>query len=74
MTAPPTWIGALSHRDPSVALALAALVQSAGPDGTVVLSDLVVAYRETYLRSAAESGTVVSLDLSGDELRGNLTS
>lgn len=68
-----TWMETLTGRDPSVPLALGALVGSAGDDGQVALSDLVLAYRDTYLRCAEQSGGMVSLDLSGEEVRGNLT-
>lgn len=70
----PDWLVQLSGRDPSVPLALAAITQSADANGTVSLADLVRVYRETYLRCCSESGIAVSLDLSGDEVRANLTS
>ena len=41
--------GSLAGRDPSLSLALAALVSRAAPDGTVRFGDLAMAYREDYL-------------------------
>jgi lipopolysaccharide export system ATP-binding protein len=70
----PAWYGTVAGRDPSVPLALAAIVTAADPSGEVVLADLVRVYRETFLRCCAESNIPVSLDLSGDEVRANLTS
>jgi lipopolysaccharide export system ATP-binding protein len=72
MTAP-AWTSAVVGRDPSLPLALAAIAIAADPAGQVVLNDLVRVYRETYLRCCSESGIAVSLDLSGDEVRANLT-
>jgi lipopolysaccharide export system ATP-binding protein len=63
----------VAGRDPSVPLALAAIVSAADAAGVVSLNDLVQAYRETYLRCCAESNIPVSLDISGDEVRANLT-
>jgi lipopolysaccharide export system ATP-binding protein len=68
------WQATVVARDPSVPLALAALAAAANPAGEVSLNDLVRVYRETYLRCCAESNIPVSLDLSGDEVRANLTS
>jgi lipopolysaccharide export system ATP-binding protein len=73
MTSPP-WYAAVAGRDPSVPLALAAIVSAADAAGVVSLNDLVQAYRETYLRCCTESNIPVSLDISGDEVRANLTS
>jgi lipopolysaccharide export system ATP-binding protein len=39
----------LAGRDPSLSLALAALLGRAGPDGSAAFGDLAVAYREDYL-------------------------
>jgi lipopolysaccharide export system ATP-binding protein len=41
--------GSLAGRDPSLSLALAALVSRATPEGSVRFGDLAVAYREDYL-------------------------
>jgi lipopolysaccharide export system ATP-binding protein len=72
MTSPP-WYASVAGRDPSVPLALAAIVSAADAAGVVSLNDLVQAYRETYLRCCSESNIPVSLDISGDEVRANLT-
>ncbi len=65
-------ISSLRDRDPSLAVALAALVQVAGPDGAAALSDLVLAYRELYLTSARAAAAAPLGELSSDELRENL--
>jgi lipopolysaccharide export system ATP-binding protein len=69
----PIWFGPAASRDPSIPLALAAIAVVADREGNVVFGDLVQAYRETYLRCCVESNIPVSLDLSGDEIRVNLT-
>ena len=70
----PEWFSRAAGRDPSVPLALAALVQSADDSGTVAFGDLARAYRDTFLRCCAEGGVAASMDLSSDEVRANLTS
>ena len=70
MTAPS--LTALQERDPSLAIALAALAQSAGMEGIVPLSDLVLVYRELYLQAARAAGAAPLGELSADELRENL--
>ena len=70
----PAWYSTITGRDPSVPLALAAIATAADLNGEVSLTDLVRVYRETFLRCCAESNIPVSLDLSGDEVRANLTS
>jgi lipopolysaccharide export system ATP-binding protein len=65
-------ISSLRDRDPSLAVALAALLQVAGPDGAAALSDLVLAYRELYLTSARAAAAAPLGELSSDELRENL--
>ena len=64
--------GALQERDPSLAIALAALAQCAGPDGSAALGDLLLVYRELYLEEATAAGAAPLSELSGDELRENL--
>ncbi len=61
-----------TDRDPSVILALAALVRDAGPDGRIDLPGLGISYRETVLaaREAADEG---GPELSSDEVHENLT-
>jgi len=62
------------ERNPSLPLALAAVVQVASPEGTCTFADLAVAYRERHLHAdrrhegAGQSGT-----LSVDEVRRFLT-
>jgi lipopolysaccharide export system ATP-binding protein len=47
---PPPWLARLDATDPSLPLALAALVQAADAEGGAPLADLLGAYREAYLR------------------------
>jgi lipopolysaccharide export system ATP-binding protein len=70
----PVWLATLAGRDPSVPLALAALAEAADASGAVPFNTLVTAYRDTYLRCCAESGAAANMDLSGDEVRNNLSS
>jgi len=49
MTQPP-WLARLDAADPSLPLALAALVQAADADGRTTLAALLLGYRESYLR------------------------
>lgn len=62
----------LHDRDPSQAIALAALLQVADERGGSSLSDLVLAYRELYLQAARAAGAAPLGELSADELRENL--
>ena len=68
----PVWLATLAGRDPSVPMALAALAQAGDASGAVPFHELVKAYRDTYLRCCAESGTAANMELSGDEVRNNL--
>ena len=70
MTTPP--VSALQERDPSQAIALAAIVQVAAEGGSAALSDLVLAYRELYLHAARVAGAAPLGEFSSDELRENL--
>ena len=70
MTAPA--VLSLQERDPSLAIALAALTQAAGPEGAAELSALVLVYRELYLHAARAAGAAPLGELSSDELRENL--
>ncbi|HEU4569118.1 MAG TPA: LPS export ABC transporter ATP-binding protein [Gemmatimonadales bacterium] len=70
MTLPST--DALAERDPSLAVALAALAQVAGAEGSATPADLVLAYRELYLTAARAAGAAPLGELSADELRENL--
>ncbi|HEY8106059.1 MAG TPA: LPS export ABC transporter ATP-binding protein [Gemmatimonadales bacterium] len=49
MTQPP-WLARLDETDTSLALALAALVRAAGTDGRAPLADVLLGYREAFLR------------------------
>jgi len=62
----------LRERDPSLAIALAALVQVAGEGGAAGLSELVLVYRELYLHAARAAAAAPLGELSADELRENL--
>lgn len=68
-----TWLGAVSRRDPSVPLTLAAIVRGAGPHGALSLADLLIAYRETFLLCYRDLSRGVEPDLSEDEIRGHLS-
>ena len=72
MTAPaaPEWVAALGDRDPSVPIALAAIVRAAGPSDSIAFSDLVLGYREAYLACYQGDG---DQEISGDDVRGYLT-
>ena len=70
MTVPP--VLALQERDPSQAIALAAIVQVADERGNAAVSDLVLAYRELYLHAARAAGAAPLGELTADELRENL--
>ena len=62
----------LAERDPSVPLALAALVRDAGDDGAIDLASLGVSYRETVVAARADAGEA-GPELSSDEVHENLT-
>src|SRR5690606_10489763 len=67
------WLGAVSRRDPSVPLTLAAVVRGAGPHGALSLAELLIAYRETFLLTYRDLSRGVEPDLSEDEIREHLT-
>jgi lipopolysaccharide export system ATP-binding protein len=62
----------LPERDPSVPLALAALVRDADDDGLVDLPTLGASYRETVLTARTEADEE-GAELSSDEVHENLT-
>lgn len=66
------WIEQLAGRDPSLALALAALVRHADLEGRLDFGTLSSAYRQVFLESMAATGTQGTLDLSSDEVHENL--
>lgn len=65
-------IEGLGERDPSIPLALAALVRDASDDGVLGFADLVLGYREAFLvcHRSAYGGT--DPELTGDQVRENL--
>ncbi|HEX6645345.1 MAG TPA: hypothetical protein VF037_11755, partial [Gemmatimonadales bacterium] len=67
------WLGAVSRRDPSVPLTLAAVVRGAGPHGALSLAELLISYRETFLVCYRDLSRGVEPDLSEDEIREHLT-
>jgi len=68
----PEWIAALGDRDPSVAIALAAITRAAGPTDTVPLGDLVMSYREAHLACYQAIGNAKEQEITGDEIRDHL--
>jgi len=66
------WIAALGDRDPSVAIALAAITRAAGPSDTVSFADLVMSYREAHLACYQAIGNAKEQEITGDEIRGHL--
>ena len=67
------WIGALGDRDPSVAIALAAITRAAGPSDTVSFADLVMSYREAHLACYQAIGNAKEQEITGDEIRDHLS-
>jgi lipopolysaccharide export system ATP-binding protein len=66
------WIGALGDRDPSVAIALAAITRAAGPSDTVSFADLIMSYREAHLACYQAIGNAKEQEITGDEIRDHL--
>ena len=71
MTAP-DWIAALGDRDPSVAIALAAITRAAGPTDVVSFADLLMSYREAHLACYQAAGHAKEQEITGDEIRDHL--
>jgi lipopolysaccharide export system ATP-binding protein len=67
----PEWVAALGDRDPSVPIALAAIVRAAGPSDSIAFSDLVFGYREAYLACYQPAGDA-DQEVSGDDVRHHL--
>ena len=65
-------ISRLADRDPSVPLALAALVRDAGDDGALDLPTLGISYRETVV-AARDAADEPGPELTSDEVHENLT-
>jgi lipopolysaccharide export system ATP-binding protein len=70
---PAEWIHALGDRDPSVAIALAAITRAAGEADTVDFADLVMAYREAHIACYREFPGPGQTEITGDEVRDHLT-
>jgi lipopolysaccharide export system ATP-binding protein len=68
----PEWIAALGDRDPSVAIALAAITRAAGPSDTVSFADLIMSYREAHLACYQAIGNAKEQEITGDEIRDHL--
>jgi lipopolysaccharide export system ATP-binding protein len=62
----------LADRDPSVPLALAAMVRDAGEDGVLDLPTLAISYRETVVAARSAAGEP-GPELTSDEVHENLT-
>jgi lipopolysaccharide export system ATP-binding protein len=73
MTAP-EWVSALGDRDPSVAIALAAITRAAGATDTAPFADLVMTYREAHLACYQGIGGLPEQEITGDEVRDHLRS
>jgi lipopolysaccharide export system ATP-binding protein len=71
MTAP-EWIAALGDRDPSVAIALAAITRAAGPTDLVSFADLLMGYREAHVACYQSTGNAKEQEITGDEIRDHL--
>jgi lipopolysaccharide export system ATP-binding protein len=71
MTAP-EWISSLGDRDPSVAIALAAITKAAGPGDVCAFADLVMTYREAHLACYNAIGVQQEPEITGDEVRDHL--
>ncbi len=69
---PPEWIASLGDRDPSVAVALAAITRTAGPSDVVSFADLVMGYREAHLACYQATGDAKEPEITGDEIREHL--
>jgi lipopolysaccharide export system ATP-binding protein len=69
---PPEWVGALGDRDPSVAIALAAITRTAGPTDLVSFADLLMGYREAHLACYQVIGNPTDQEITGDEIREHL--
>jgi len=66
------WTDRLEGRDPSLALALAVLVELGDAAGVAGYEEFVMAFREAFLRSERTVGEGMPPELSGAEVRANL--
>jgi lipopolysaccharide export system ATP-binding protein len=70
----PNWIASLGDRDPSVPIALAAIVRAAGPSEVVVFGELALAYREAFLACYPPPDASIGAELMPEaEIRSHLT-
>lgn len=67
------WLGAVTRRDPSVPIALSAIVRGAGDYGALSLADLLLSYRESFVACYRDSSRGADPELADDEIRGHLT-
>jgi lipopolysaccharide export system ATP-binding protein len=67
-----TWLAQLGDRDPSLPLALAALVRDADDRGTLGFPDFALSFRETFLDCCRQATGTAGPELGGDELHENL--
>jgi lipopolysaccharide export system ATP-binding protein len=70
----PEWVSALGDRDPSVAIALAAITRAAGATDAAAFADLVMTYREAHLACYQGIGGLPEQEITGDEVRDHLRS
>ncbi len=68
----PEWVAALGDRDPSVAIALAAITRAAGPNDVAGFGDLVMSYREAHLACYQGTANPPAQEISGDAVRDHL--
>lgn len=66
------WIDRVTDRDPSIAVALAALTRDASPEGAIALDRLVASYREAFLAVGTGIEARPAMALSGDAVREHL--
>jgi lipopolysaccharide export system ATP-binding protein len=66
------WIDRVAERDPSIAIALAALTRDASPEGAIPLDRLVASYREAFLAVGTGIEARPAMSLSGDAVREHL--
>jgi lipopolysaccharide export system ATP-binding protein len=66
------WISRVAGRDPSLPLALAALVRDADLQGVLSFAELSASYRRTFLQSLTAAGVRSGPELSEDEVHENL--
>ena len=64
---PPPWLARLDATDASLPLALAALVQAADAEGRAPLADVLLGYREAFLRLYQPAGGL------GESVRDHVT-